>query len=71
MLLLYQQFILVRENYIMQKMPHSVKGIYTNKTCMIILQFLLTTFEASAINRGSWAVVKIGLSLKSNHDKQV
>jgi hypothetical protein len=38
---------------------------------MIIYESILTTFEKSAIFRGNWAASKIGLSLKSNHHRQI
>ena len=38
---------------------------------MIIFESILTTFEASVMFWGIGALVKIGLSLKPSHQKQV
>ncbi len=38
---------------------------------MIIFESILTSFKLNIILRDSWAVVKIGLSLKSNHHKEI
>jgi hypothetical protein len=37
---------------------------------VIIFETILTTFMAIIVFVGHWEVAKIGLSLKSNHDKQ-
>jgi len=38
---------------------------------MIIFGSILITFESSSIFGGSWAALKIGLSLKSIHHREI
>ncbi len=53
-------------------MPKSMKhSVGNDGSEMINFDLILTTFEASFIFEAAGAVVKIGLSLKSNHHLQI